>query len=110
MERRRFFPFLAGHFHSLQIILDSFDESSQIDSEVDGAIARDLFQSRPPELDRAHEDPLLPLEIAGGDLDDSLIEFTIAAVIFQPDLLERLMAFEIEPLVELLNPFYEARI
>ena len=74
------------------------------------AVRLELFQACAPEFDRADEHPLLQLIVAGGDLDDTLIEKPVFAVIFEPDLFERLVALEEKPAVEFFDAFIEARV
>ena len=74
------------------------------------AVRLELFQAGAPELDRADEHALLQFIIACGDLDDALIEKPVFAVIFEPDLFERLVTFEEKPAVELFDAFIEARV
>src|SRR5262249_33665862 len=69
-----------------------------------------LLQAGIPELDGTGRYPLLQLEIAGSDLDDTLIKSPLFAMLFQPDFLEGLMAFEKKPLIELINSFEKTRI
>src|ERR1044071_9638446 len=101
---------LLGALELREIRADGLDQRIDADPQVRRPIRKKFFQSHAPELERADGNALLELEIARGNLNDRLIKFPILAVIFEPDLFERLVAFEEKPVVELLNALQKARI
>src|SRR2546428_2439582 len=86
-----------------QVVLYRVGQSFNVDPEMNRPVARDFFQSSAPQLDGAGWNSLLPFEIAGGDLNDTLIKYSIITVILEPDFFQCFVTFEEELLIEFID-------
>ncbi len=87
-----------------------FGQRGHVDSKINRTVRFDLFQSHPPQLHRPRCNSLLPLEIAGRDLNDALVKSAILAVLFQPKFLKRLVTLKKQLLIEFIDALLQARI